>query len=231
MYKLGIKHDTDKITHHGYHRFYDYFLKPIKNNKMNVLEIGVYKVNSIKLWLDFFKNANIYGIDINKIYFTDDRVQIFKGDQSNMNDLKKIVNKIGKCGFIIDDGSHVPKHQLDTFNYLFDKCLDYGGIYIIEDVETSYWKKSKLYGYDIDAGYMDKNSIVEIFKDILDIVNSEFLTKENKEILQKKSKISYQNLKYISMINFGYNCIIIKKMTLEDYEKYGKRKYRYAFRL
>jgi hypothetical protein len=183
------------------------------------------------MWLDFFKNANIYGIDINDKDFIYKRGQIFKGDQSNKNDLENVVNKIGKCGFIIDDGSHVPKHQLDTFNYLFDKCLDYGGIYIIEDIETSYWKKSKLYGYNINSGYLNEKSIIEIFKNSLDIVNSEFLTDDNKKFLKKHSKINYENLKYISMITFGYNCIIIKKMTLAEYKRYGERKYRFIDRL
>lgn len=33
-----------------------------------VLEIGVYKGHSIKLWYDYFVNATIYGIDIkNKV--------------------------------------------------------------------------------------------------------------------------------------------------------------------
>ena len=41
MFKSGIKYKSDKLTHHGYNRFYDYFLIPIKNYKMNILEIGV----------------------------------------------------------------------------------------------------------------------------------------------------------------------------------------------
>ena len=47
------------------------------------------------------------------------------------------------------------------------------------------------------------------------------------EKIKKYDKISFENLKYISFIMFGYNCIIIKKMSLHDYEKYGKRKYRF----
>lgn len=82
MFKNGIKYKTDKVTHHGYHRFYDYFLNPIKNHKMNILEIGVDDLRSLKMWLDFFPNANIYGVDINKKDFTYSRGSIFKADQS-----------------------------------------------------------------------------------------------------------------------------------------------------
>ena len=232
MFKSGIKFKTDKVTHHGYERFYDYFLMPIKNNKMNMLEIGVDELRSLKMWLDYFPNATIYGMDIHKKEYTYNRGMIFQGDQSKKKDLKKVVKNIGKCKFIIDDGSHVPSHQLLSFNYLFKECLDFGGIYIIEDIETSYWKNTDLYNYPINAGYLDnKNNIVEIFKNIVDIVNSEFLTDDNKVLLKKYNKIEYDNLKYISMITFGMNCIIIKKMTEKEYKLYGNRKYRFSKKL
>ena len=230
MYKSGIKYKTDKVTHHGYERFYDLFMIPLKYNKMNILEIGIDQGRSLKTWIDYFPYANIYGIDINNEY-NGIRYKIFKGDQSKKNDLKKIVKNIGTCKIIIDDGSHVPKHQLISFNYLFDKCLDFGGIYIIEDIETSYWKKSELYGYKIDEGYDSENNIVKIFKDIADIVNREFLLEENIEKIKLYNKISYDNLKYISLIMFGQNCIIIKKMTEKEYNKYGIRKYRFENKL
>ena len=228
MFKSGIKFKTNKVTHHGYERFYDIFLLPLKNKKINMLEIGVDDLRSIKMWLDFFPNANIYGMDINEKNYNYDRGSIFKADQSIKNDLVNIVTKIGKCMFIIDDGSHVPDHQLSTFNYLFNECLDYGGTYIIEDIETSYWRNANLYNYPIDAGFMNKNfNIVQIFKDIADIVNREFLTEQNKTFVKEYKRLDYDNLKYISMITFGGNCIIIKKMTEKEYEMYGNRKYRF----
>lgn len=227
MWKYGIKYKTDKLTHHGYHRFYDMYLYPIRNEKINLLEIGVDSERSFKMWLDMFPNATIYGMDIGfeKKY---PRGEIFKGDQSKIEDLEHVVEQTSKCQVIIDDGSHVPEHQLLTFNYMFNKCLDYGGTYIIEDIETSYWKDSELYGYPVSAGYNAKNSIVKIFKDVIDIVNFEFMNKTNLKKLVSKSLISFNNLKYISSINFGGNCIIIKKMTLPEYDRYRKRQYRFA---
>jgi len=228
MFQEGIKYKTDKVTHHGYQRFYDHFLVPIKNHKMNVLEIGVDDLRSLKMWLDFFKNANVYGMDINKKDYKYSRGCIFQGDQSKKHDLKKVVKQIGKCKFIIDDGSHVPEHQLLSFNYLFKECLEFGGTYIIEDIETSYWRNANLYSYPIDVGFLNnKFNIVQIFKNVVDIVNREFLTEQNKVFLKEYNRIDYENLKYISMITFGGNCIIIKKMTEKEYEVYGRRKYRF----
>lgn len=226
MFKNGIKYKTDKVTHHGYHRFYDYFLIPFKHKHFNFFEIGVDAGRSLNTWNDFFTNAKIYGMDIN-LEYEHKKGTIFKGDQSKKKDLQKIVKTIKTSEFIIDDGSHKPEHQLSTFNFLFDKLLDFGGIYIIEDIETSYWKKAELYGYEIDAGYDKENNIVKIFRDISDIVNREFLLEKHIKYINKMSKIDANNLKYISFIMFGQNCIIIKKMTKDEYERYGTRKYRF----
>lgn len=226
MFKNAIKYKTDKVTHHGYQRFYDFFLLPYKNKKFNFFEIGVDAGRSLNTWNDFFTNANIYGMDIN-LEYDHKKGKIFKGDQSKKKDLQKIVQTIKNAEFIIDDGSHKPEHQLITFNFFFDKLLSPGGIYIIEDIETSYWQKAKLYGYDIDAGYDAENNIVKIFRDIVDIVNREFLLEKHVKFINKMSKIDVDNLKYISFIMFGQNCIIIKKMSEDEYQRYGIRKYRF----
>jgi hypothetical protein len=226
MLSVSKKHKSDKVTHHGYERFYDYFLEPFKLDKFNLFEIGIYKEGSLKLWKEYFSNANIYGMDINE-YNKSDYGTIFKGDQNKKKDLNKIIENIKVAKIIIDDGSHKPEHQLLSFNHLFKNLLQDGGIYIIEDIETSYWKKSNLYGYDIDAGYNAQNNIVNIFKNIVDIVNREFLLDEHIEYIQKFNKIDCENLKYISFIMFGQNCIIIKKMSNEEYNRFGKRKYRF----
>jgi hypothetical protein len=76
----------------------------------------------------------------------------------------------GPFSIIIDDGSHVPSHQWKTFTYLW-KSLAPGGLYIIEDVETSYWKNSShIYGYSLRKEY----NIVSQFKRMIDThVNSD----------------------------------------------------------
>ena len=49
MFSAGIKYKTDKITHHGYQRFYDYFLYPYKHKEFNFFEIGVDAGRSLKM--------------------------------------------------------------------------------------------------------------------------------------------------------------------------------------
>ena len=226
MYRSGIEYKTDKLTHHGYDRYYDMFLYQYVNKNTTLFEIGIDASRSLKMWNKMFNNGKIYGMDIG-VGFVHDKGEIFKGDQSNSHDLDKIINSITKADIIIDDGSHVPEHQLFSFNYLFEKLLVFGGLYIIEDIETNYWENGKLYNYDINAGYNANNNVVKIFRDIVDIVNREFLLAKYKLEINKL-QINIDCLNFISSITFGANCIIIKKMTLNEYKRYALREYRFS---
>ena len=58
---------TDKNTAHSYLPLYQNLLIRKKETAKNVLEIGICNGGSIKLWNDFFVNANVYGLDIMNI--------------------------------------------------------------------------------------------------------------------------------------------------------------------
>jgi hypothetical protein len=213
MYELGMKYGTDKVTHHEYHITYEPVLKPFYSETGCMLEIGILEGASLSLWKDIFPNAFIYGMDIGKNY-SGDRYRIMRGDQSKESDLIQLRSQLADKSvfFINDDGSHVPEHQLLTFNTLFP-LLKEGGIYIIEDIETSYWRNGTLYGYNVQCGYKHPKSIIELFKDCADGVNSEFAG-------QFSSPVAHLN--QIGSITFAPNCIIITKRTRP------LRKYRYA---
>jgi hypothetical protein len=229
---FGRQANTDKVTHHGYHRFYSRYLDSLRASATGMLEIGIHYQNSIMLWKKYFDKAHIYGIDIDEKISHDDRVTIFKGDQSNINNLQSIIKCINHTiQFIIDDGSHIPEHQVMTFDVLFDKLLEPGGVYIVEDIETSYWSSGGLYGYYTNYGYRHPNSFIEKVKPIIDKINSEFLlpvhNKQNNEIL---SSFSQNTLNMISTITFGQNCVIFTKKT-KDELVYSNRKYRFSHNL
>ena len=215
---LGKKYGTDKVTSHGYHRFYNKELLEYKNMKeIGILEIGVANFNSIDMWKEFFPHAFIYGIDINCNY-QDNRIKIYKTDQTNLINLRNIQNDIKyPIYFINDDGSHIPEHQLISFDYLFSNVLQDGGTYIIEDIEVSYWKKGNLYGYNAYYGFKHSQSIIEKFKLLIDYVNSSFLNESDKKILDLNTQfISSETKNSILSINFSENCIIIKKKLASD---------------
>ena len=208
FYDLSKKYGTDKVTHHGYHLFYPRYLDPLRDERFKMLEIGYQDGRSAKMWKEYFQYVDVYCMDINVEGFLDG-CDVIKGDQSKFEDLLFVKEKIESAKFIIDDGSHHPVHQIETFEYLFNDLLEPGGIYIIEDVETNYWRKdSKVYGYTI--GYFNS---IDYSTKYIDQINNEFSRKEN--VLK------------ISSITYGQNCIIIRKQTEEE-NKYFNRPYRFG---
>lgn len=209
---------TDKISHHGYHRFYPWFLTHLRGQNVNFLEIGIDKTESLKLWKGYFGSVNLHGLDIDDKEFNDTEVTLHKIDQSNALELDKFVATVGiKFDVILDDGSHVPEHQILTINKLWD-LVEPGGIYIIEDIETSYWKKSEIYGYRFNAG---RRGIMHEFIKLIDIINSEFSKNKNQSLLEKK--LSQE----VEMVTFAQNCIILVKKDYQNFNQYYNRDYRF----
>ena len=208
---------TDKIYHHGYHRFYPWFLNHLRDKNVNFLEIGIDKTESLKLWKGYFASVNLHGIDIDDKEFNDAEVTLHKIDQSNALDLDEFVATVGvKFDVILDDGSHVPDHQILTINKLWN-LLEPGGIYIIEDIETSYWKKSKIYGYRFNAG---RRGLIGDFCNLIDVINSEFSKSKNQHSLIKSFADE------VEMVTFAQNCIILVKKDHQNFDQYYDREYR-----
>src|SRR5262249_15277228 len=62
-------------------------------------------------------------------------------DQSSKVQLDELCEKETAFDIIIDDGSHLSAHQVCAFETLIG-ALNSGGLYIIEDVQTSFWSHS-----------------------------------------------------------------------------------------
>ena len=63
LLELFRKHRCDKGDLHKYHKTYEPEFKRLKNDEINILEIGVLFGNSLYSWLDYFPNANLYAVD------------------------------------------------------------------------------------------------------------------------------------------------------------------------
>jgi hypothetical protein len=111
----------------------------LRNEPMTIFEIGIKKEGgSVKLWHDYFPKARIVGLDLEKRVFKDHpRVVARAGDQSDPAVLNSIIAEFAPFGIVIDDGSHVPEHQILGFETLFPHIRD-GGLYVCEDIHTSY---------------------------------------------------------------------------------------------
>jgi hypothetical protein len=114
-------------------------MAPRREDHINILEVGVFKGNSIEAWLDYFPNATIYGIDIfvrvkpeNITVLNHNRVKWARGDSTKSADIMALWPDV-KFDFIIDDGLHTPAANKDTFDNLIGKLAE-GGKFFIEDV-------------------------------------------------------------------------------------------------
>ena len=146
---LAIKYGTDKWNFHHYTPHYHEMFKDRRNKVQKVLEIGIgdpasmadpsgkpYQPGaSLRMWREYFPFAFIFALDNNpNILIAETRIISFLCDQGNEEWLKRILPELG-TGFdlIVDDGSHVPEHQVNTAKLLVPLLAPHG-IYVIEDV-------------------------------------------------------------------------------------------------
>jgi demethylmacrocin O-methyltransferase len=91
------------------------------------------------MWRSYFPRGRIYGIDIyDKSCHNERRVRTFLGDQTDASFLLRVIAEIGNPNIVIDDGSHINSHVIQTFQILFP-LLANDGIYVVEDTQTAYW--------------------------------------------------------------------------------------------
>lgn len=144
--RLAIEGGTDKSSlHHDYTRIYASLLHPHRRKALNFLEIGVRFGYSIRLWESYFSKARLHFIDIDLSYliYKPKRAQVHRADQENAIQLKKVMESIpGGLDIVIDDGGHTMDQQRVSFETLFP-YVNPRGLYIIEDLQTSY---SETYG-------------------------------------------------------------------------------------
>lgn len=133
--ELAKKHGTDKKSKHNYTPTYYAMFKDRVEGVRRILEIGIKRGASLYMWEEFFPNAQVFGIDNNpKRLITAGRIKSFLADQLDAASLRKVAAVAdGLFDVIIDDGSHIPEHQLLAARTLLPSLAS-DGIYVIEDV-------------------------------------------------------------------------------------------------
>ena len=127
--------------HENFFDEYDFNFKEIRGKKdLRILEIGVRGGGSLAMWRSYFDDPLVVGVDIDPECekWRNDRVRICIADQGDEWQLRKIEKENGPFDVVIDDGGHTMHQQLTTFKTLFPLLTD-GGIFVIEDLHTSYW--------------------------------------------------------------------------------------------
>ena len=150
-----------KWTH--YFEIYEAHLSQYRNTTVRMLEIGVSQGGSLELWRAYLgSKATIFGVDIDEQCAgrVDAPNQVRIGSQDDPEFLKRVVAEMGGVDIVLDDGSHVAEHQIASYNALFP-LLREGGLYMIEDLHTSYWRS-------FSGGYRRQGAGIEFIKDIVD---------------------------------------------------------------
>ena len=203
LIEIGKKYPSSKNIS-GFIELYQKYFSYYKDEKINLLEIGVDNGDSLRIWREYFINANICGIDINNKNFTINNTEILIGDQSDYKFLQSIIDKYKNFDIIIDDGSHQSKHIIASFKFLFP-YLNNGGIYVIEDLQTSYMPR---YGGS-RINLNKKNSSMTFLKSLTDSINYE----HNDKPFFKKNLFDGK----IKSINFHQNIVFIRKGESTNY--------------
>ncbi|WP_027407438.1 hypothetical protein [Anaerovibrio sp. RM50] len=186
---------------------YEFFFDKYRYEYINVLELGVDLGGSVKMLEEYFVNANVTGVDINKECKKNETERI-KIKILNVGDEKELAKLCGlKPQIIIDDASHFWSHQLKALLVLWE-TLNNGGIYIIEDIHTSF-RAIKDWGYG-DASVSTYDFLLAIQK----VVVSGEVLDISRELypIGCLEKYIYKISNDIDMISFiRESCILIKK--------------------
>jgi hypothetical protein len=203
--ELAQEFGSDKWGVHRYTPHYERHFAQLRDREMLVLELGIggYARErqggaSLRMWKWFFPRARVVGVDIEDKSFVDEpRITSVQGSQTDRRLIRRIVKRFGSPTIVIDDGSHRPPHVIKSFQILFPMLED-GGLYVIEDIQTSYWPAWKG-SLDLD----DPSTSMAMVKRLLDGLNHE-------EFLDEAYDASYTDL-HVVAVHCYHNLVILEK--------------------
>lgn len=203
---LAKLYRTDKWGSHWYTPHYQHHFQKLRRKRLKLLEIGVGGYDnpksggeSLRMWKRYFPYSDIYSLDIHdKSALEEARIKIYQGSQNDPAALRDVVRDMGRADIIIDDGSHINEHVITSFETLFP-LLEDGGIYVIEDTQTSYWPAFGGDSYDLHRA----GTMMSYLKQRVDGLNYE-------ELARKDYQASYFD-RHIASLHFYHNLVFIYK--------------------
>lgn len=185
--ELGVKYGTNKCPFldidpigdlqrdcNSYTPLYDLLFFSLKHKQINFGEIGIYKNASMKMWREYFSNANLYGWDCHPEDADEYRYQVIDFiaeakkdnlentlyDYMNVRDENSILDALERtnCKFdvLLDDSDHEIWSQIKIIRNA-PKYLNPGGLLVIEDINytvipeysfDSYINQVRMHGHD-----------------------------------------------------------------------------------
>lgn len=132
-----------RMIHKWLHYFpiYEEHLERYRGRDVRLLEIGVSHGGSLQMWRDYFgSGSTIVGVDVapRVAALGGDGIRIEIGDQGDAEFLRRIADRYGPFDIVIDDGSHLPVHQIVSIEALWPTLAE-RALYIVEDLHSNYW--------------------------------------------------------------------------------------------
>ena len=176
---------------HGYSNFYKQKLEKVKNQKINILEIGSYAGASAAALVKYLPESNIFCFDINisNFIYKSKKIHVFGLDINNKNKTIKTLNKISdqyeikEFDIIIDDGSHNLRDILTALKFFF-KYLKNKGLYVIED-----FKHPNYYQYNKNINHILVDELFKNLENKKTFISNLFTKNEQLDLMNMVNKI------------------------------------------
>lgn len=187
---------------HHYLEIYDRHFSRFRGHPVNIVEFGVSHGGSLQMWRAYFgAEARIWGVDVNPYckQLEDSRCEIIIGDQDNRSFLRELACSLPPIDILIDDGGHSMRQQINTFEEMFP-AVQPNGVYLVEDLHTSYWKK---WG----GGYKKPGTFIEFSKDFIDKLHAWHFS--------DPERLSVSNFtKSVSSIHYYDSVLVLEKKPM-----------------
>ena len=215
-----------------YFKAYDNHLKRFIGKNPVMVEIGIDQGGSLEMWNNYFDGeCTIIGIDINdpshiQKKFRDagiNNIHCLKGDQGKPEFWDEFLKVYGSRGIdiILDDGGHKMHQQKLSFYKLID-AISINGLYVCEDLCTSYWPR---WGGGKNANWKPledtPQSTIMLFKSLIDDLNRYAINNtKNSDCVDQMMDKKYPNI--FSLHFYNGMCCIEKEPYRDNKVMWGK---------
>jgi hypothetical protein len=160
LYRRFLEGRPDQPKIDKWHHYFDVYhaaFAPWRGRKLTMLEIGVQRGGSLRMWQEYFgPEARIFGMDIDPACAARalPGSKVFIGDQADPAFLRASLAEMGPPDIVIDDGGHTMKQMITSFQVIYP-AMRLPGVYLVEDTHTAFWGGAF-------ADHLDRKSIYDL---------------------------------------------------------------------
>jgi hypothetical protein len=145
MTDIAVRQNRERgafSKNHLFYGIYERYFHQLRDQPLNILEVGVYEGESTRVLAEYFPNSKILAVDNQTL--TDfsgiDNISFHEFSQTDGDRWTQLLEAEAPDGLdiVIDDASHVGFFSQITFCHLFSR-LKPGGLYVVEDWGAGYF--------------------------------------------------------------------------------------------